>query len=420
MDFKKFQLTAIVYCCCCYAASQVLGDCSFSFSVHESKWPKLYKNIGSRKTLINTKGIRHQIPENIVITADCETSIQRPGVSYGKRSIDLNCTQNHIYVDDIKLNSYLHLWCYSNHFDLYESSQPFDWCPTPMTSYLLARPVNDTYVYYAGICYNLEQQQILTAYYSAAYQLSKYKYPTRLENYPPSTEIEQAYKHFESHRINPTLLKNVELQQWLQFAQYDNQAIIQDPNLFTNPHNPIGGLLEFHWWPNLHSGNWHRYEKALKEHIETDKEIYEILEGVSGAVAVPFYGNGSGGNYSMVEVTYWHDRKIPLYIWQYLKSKKDNGKDVVVIAVNSAFTDFYEEKELIFCTDICHKIDWLKAAISTFRYKTMGLIFCCDVDEVKLSKRLEGFALPSEPARIEDEFDDFNESILKYKLPPQK
>ncbi|XP_019894093.1 uncharacterized protein LOC101894897 [Musca domestica] len=397
MDFRKFQLTVVIYCC--YAAVLVSGDCSFNFSVEESMWPKLYKNIGSRKILINTeRRINHQFPENVVITAQCETSILRPRFLDGKRSIDLNCTQNHFYVDDSKLIRDLRLWCHPKHWALYESSKPFDWCPTPMTSYLLARPVDDAYEYYAGICYNLKEQRILKFYYAASHQLSEYKYPTRLENYLPSTEIELAYRNFESYRIDPNRLSNEQVGQRLEFAQYDNQAIIQDPNLFTNSYNPYGGLLEVHWWPGLRSGNWHRYEKALKEHIEADQEIYDILAGVSGAVAVPFHGNGSGANYFMAEVYYWHDRKIPLYIWHYLKSKRDNANDVVVIAVNSAFSDFHGEKELFFCTDICYKIDWLKAVKSTFSYKTMGLIFCCDVKEVMQSKHLEGFSIPSEAA----------------------
>lgn len=54
----------------------------------------------------------------------------------------------------------------------------------------------------------------------------------------------------------------------------------------------------------------------------------------------------------------------------------------------------------------------------------MGLIFCCDANEVKLSERLDGFPFQPEPTnavaqllplplkRIQEKIDDFNEPIL--------
>lgn len=93
------------------------------------------------------------------------------------------------------------------------------------------------------------------------------------------------------------------------------------------------------WWPNLRSGNWRLYEQALREHIDTNGVVYDILAGVSGSITVPHYGNVSHANYTMIDVTYWNDQKIPLFVWHYLKSPKENGRDFIVIGVNSAFSD---------------------------------------------------------------------------------
>lgn len=40
---------------------------------------------------------------------------------------------------------------------------------------------------------------------------------------------------------------------------------------------------------------------------------------------------------------------------------------------------------------MCNEISWLKKASKHFRHSTMGIVFCCTFDDVKSSKRLEGF-----------------------------
>ena len=46
---------------------------------------------------------------------------------------------------------------------------------------------------------------------------------------------------------------------------------------------------------------------------------------------------------------------------------------------------------MIFCLDKCQEIPWLKAKSFAFRYNVWGIIFCCSVDEVRQSQRLDGF-----------------------------
>lgn len=140
--------------------------------------------------------------------------------------------------------------------------------------------------------------------------------------------------------IKPTNFKNVEIQEWMKFSQYENHSIIQDPNLYNKSYDKFGGFIELDWWPSLRTGNWRLYEKALREHIEADKEIYDVLAGVSNSIAVPSYENVCRENYTMIDVIYRDNQKIPLYVWHYLKSLKEaNGTNVVVIGVNSAFSD---------------------------------------------------------------------------------
>ncbi|TMW39163.1 hypothetical protein DOY81_015757, partial [Sarcophaga bullata] len=68
------------------------------------------------------------------------------------------------------------------------------------------------------------------------------------------------------------------------------------------------------------------------------------------------------------------NRKIPFYVWNYLRAT-DNSAEIVVIGVNSPFYEFYDEKDVIFCSDKCKEIPWLKVKSSTFRYSALGVIF---------------------------------------------
>ncbi|XP_073822298.1 uncharacterized protein [Musca autumnalis] len=426
MDFKIFSLITAI--CCSYTIAQVSGYCYITLSQDTSVRPKLYEYVGSRKALIHTEGSTYNFQEKEVLTADCETRILSPNQGKGKRSINLKCTGSYIQVDGYNLNNGLQVICDTVKWNLYESSTQFRWCPAPMASYLLARPSDNSYEYLAGVCYNSEDQQILSLHYAAAYQLSKYKYPSRLQSYTPALEIPNILSSFVPRRINATFFKNDEIKEWMKFSKYENHSLIQNPNLYRNSYDKFGGLLEFDWWPNLRSGNWRLYEKALWEHIESNNEVYDVLAGVSQSVAVPIYENACRENYTMVDVIYRDSQKIPLYVWQYLKSNTKNDSDLVVIGINSAFNDFYVEKDLVFCADICHKIDWLKQVRSTLRYKTMGVIFCCDVNEVKNSKRLQGFPLPSTPISVptklpllsgvhnNEQYDDFNEPLPMKRI----
>lgn len=66
---------------------------------------------------------------------------------------------------------------------------------------------------------------------------------------------------------------------------------------------------------------------------------------------------------------------------------------------------FYSENDIVFCPDKCQEISWLKQFSSNFRRSTMGIVFCCNVDDVKISKRLSGFPegdMKTKPQKIEN------------------
>lgn len=46
------------------------------------------------------------------------------------------------------------------------------------------------------------------------------------------------------------------------------------------------------------------------------------------------------------------------------------------------FPKFFNSEEVIFCRDICEKIDWMRHFSPLFKDHSAGLIFCCYVDEI--------------------------------------
>lgn len=133
---------------------------------------------------------------------------------------------------------------------------------------------------------------------------------------------------------------NSQFKQWIQFANYHNHSIIQNPKLFDDTYKQFAGLLEFVWWTGLRLGNWRHYEEALSSHLELDASAYDVLSGVSDHVSAPIYKKDScQQNRTMVELVDRTKRRIPLYVWQYLKSTKNDSDNLVVIGINSPFPE---------------------------------------------------------------------------------
>lgn len=98
-------------------------------------------------------------------------------------------------------------------------------------------------------------------------------------------------------------------------------------------------LLRIDWWPGLQLGNWQFYEEALTKHIEEDEPEYNILAGISKVVAAPVRKERCSKNLTMTELVDNANNGMPLYIWNYLKSTKNESDQVVVIGVNTPFYD---------------------------------------------------------------------------------
>lgn len=112
--------------------------------------------------------------------------------------------------------------------------------------------------------------------------------------------------------------------------------MVQHSKLYSSFNDQFKSLLDFILWPNLRLYNWNNYQMALEAHVERDNQIYDILAGISGAIKVP-YLEDCQRNYSMKELYDDQNRKIPMYVWNYLQARNDSTKDIVIIGFNSPF-----------------------------------------------------------------------------------
>lgn len=207
---------------------------------------------------------------------------------------------------------------------------------------------------------------------------------------------------------------------------YKSGSIIQNSLLVNEFRDELGSLLDLAWWPNLRLGNWERYETALATRVKHQHQSYDILAGVSGTAAVPLF-EGCQNNSTLKRIVDKRNSRVPLFVWNYLHSTTNSTEKIVVIGVNSPFLEvcddfnpfsfhllliesisfqFYKKKDVVFCRDKCREVPWLKGISSSFRYSALGLIFCCTSEDVRKSKRLDGFPetdieqKPSDPFKI--------------------
>lgn len=127
----------------------------------------------------------------------------------------------------------------------------------------------------------------------------------------------------------------------MEFARYQTASLMQNDVVLQAVNITLGGLVDTTWWTSLRLGNWKLFEEALSNHIEADGVEYEILSGVSGIASAPIYRRNCDSNRSFVEIVDRGNRKIPLYIWNYLKASHHNSEDLVIIGINSPFYEVW-------------------------------------------------------------------------------
>uniref|UniRef100_A0A1I8PVK8 DNA/RNA non-specific endonuclease domain-containing protein n=1 Tax=Stomoxys calcitrans TaxID=35570 RepID=A0A1I8PVK8_STOCA len=391
MDLKIILFISAVYG---FAISSTSAKCVVNFPIDPAARPFVLKNIGSHMVRIMDGTQSIVLKNNDQITAYCQRTFEKPieAVGHGKYTYKCSENQNFYNYGYHYEEKNVAMACATPKWNLYESTKPFKWCLEPLVSYVVAAQSGDEIL--GGICYNLEEMALNSLYVAASPNFVDYLHPSGLFNHTKSIEIEEIHTNFISWNIQLSQFDNPQFKEWLKFASYEHHSLIQNIKIAHEAFDKFSLLLNIPWWTGLRLGNWHRYEVALEKHIEAGPHTYDILTGISNTISMPISNSCKvEQELQMVELKDQKNHTVPLYVWQYLKSTGNvtDLDEILVIGVNTPFQDFYDEKELVFCEDICHKIGWLQTAYKTFRYKTMGIVFCCNYEEVKNSKHLKGF-----------------------------
>ncbi|XP_005175941.1 uncharacterized protein LOC101893397 [Musca domestica] len=423
MNWNIIVLSAVI---ANFAIAGVESSCSIQLPTADvSIRPKIQKKIGTHYVDVLDESERIYLTVGEEIAASCDTRFASPSFVDSYLAHNFLCEDSGFlaptsenyrnYYGDQYHNDFL-LSCEAVKWNLYESSFNYSWCENSLVSYILARPTPDgNNEYLAEICYNLRKRQIVSMIYLAT--ANKTNHPSFQRFIHSMVEIKNIAGNFPLHGTVSS--SDNQHQHWIDFARYEPDTIVQNPKLAQNfKDGEFGGLFNVAWWPGLRLGNWLFYEQAFGQHLEAANTDYIVFAGVSDSVSVPIYESDCHKNRSLAEVVITNQRQIPLYVWQYLKPKGADKGSVVIIGVNSPFAEFYKENDLIFCTDICHTIEWLKNVRYTFGYKNLGVVFCCQPEDVAYSNRLESFVLPAEiehlreTKRIEIEQKDYVKDVM--------
>ncbi|KAM7351082.1 uncharacterized protein ACRADG_004067 [Cochliomyia hominivorax] len=385
-----------------YSVISVQSSCRLSYSSDNTLRPNLYTFLGTRKIKINLSSNPNnniQLQDQQEIVAQCDNYFEKP--INDRNQLFIKCDKNlylktdaeAIYNVTSDLNSEIFLECSKLKWNLYESISTVTWCPTNVTSYLLARPKHSSleFEHLAVVCYDTDNLSLKSVYYTLAPGYQKFKEPKLNSNvYKPGFELKNLKEIYGKNQIDENLNTEPELRNWLSTLNYDFNSIIQHSKLDSIFNEHYSFLLEFLWWPNLRLHNWRNYIKALESHVESDHQTYDILAGVSGVVEIPQLEE-CHGNFNMKQLNIDEHKNIPIYVWNYLQDREKRKDDIVIIGINSPFQEFYSKDDVIFCEDKCKEISWLKTISSSFRHSIMGIVFCCTVEDVQSSNRLSGF-----------------------------
>ncbi|XP_037819529.1 uncharacterized protein LOC119608962 [Lucilia sericata] len=402
LKFNKFFLNIIFIILCIFnIISIAIGECFINFDNDIVLRPTILLKVGSHSVDLPLKDVDTHLKlfENQVIEALCPTKFEYPESYNTKSKLNIKCENNYLYSQNNyggyeRYSRDIFLKCSSLKWNLYETINNFVWCPSNVTSYLLARPtesLTSNYQYLAGLCYDTHNLSFKSLYYTITPKHSESLHPTALNNlYTPSLQLEYLKETFALKSVNETEYDNQDIQDWIKYSQYNYSSIIQNSLLYNEFNHELGSILDLAWWPNLRLGNWKRYENALTKQVEEQQQAYDILSGVSGVATAPIL-KACESNFTLKELIDNRNRIIPMYVWNYLRSTSNSSDEIVIIGFNSPFYEFYSENDVIFCVDKCQEIPWLKSVSTTFRYSAMGVIFCCSVEDVKVSQRLDGF-----------------------------
>ncbi|KAI8124773.1 hypothetical protein FF38_09494 [Lucilia cuprina] len=414
LKFNKLFLN-IIFTILCFinTISIAIGECVINFNQNPTFKPTILLKIGSHSVDLPLKDVDTDLTlfENQEIEALCPTTFEYPERYDTERKLNIKCEHNYLYLQNSyggyqTYSSSINLKCSSIKWNLYETFNNFVWCPSNVTSYLLARPtesLTSNYQYLAGICYDIRNLSFKSLYYTITPKHSESLHPNLLSTlYEPSLELKYIKETFPLKSVTETEYDSQDVQDWINYSKYNYGSIVHNSILNDELNHELGSILDLAWWPNLRLGNWKRYENALTKHVERQQQAYDILSGVSGVATVPIIKTCES-NFTLKELIDNRNRIIPMYVWNYLRSTSNSSDEIVIIGFNSPFYEFYSEMDVIFCTDKCQEIPWLNKVSTTFRYSAMGVIFCCSVDDVKASQRLDGFpvnGLDTAPEKI--------------------
>lgn len=357
---------------CCIAIAGALADCRLNL---QSPYPVVVKRFGSKTAIVKRTISTLNLSINETITFHCPTGVTIYEYNYGNRNdkmkvkratAEVLCTDEGISLDDrilVQSSQTAAVTCNApigQSRTLYESNSSLPGCDMQhaLTLVIGYRLQGLAEVKLLGMCYDLAATRLRFTSFLA------YSKPNLLVETQAGNELDELhldnyigslseYLHFASAEEFSTRFANSkhQLGEHFEATHFDFDNLLQDKQQVNQFGEDYKAILRVVWLRSLRTGNWRRWQEALRVASDTNLELrgsqFDVRIGVSGVVKLPQTCNNNNNN-TGIQVQQPLLLKgnddlvlsVPEHIWAHVRSLQPAGSaadEFVIVAHNSPY-----------------------------------------------------------------------------------
>ncbi|CAD7079925.1 unnamed protein product [Hermetia illucens] len=374
----------------CLIIQAAAGTCRLDFN---SKAPGVFtRKFGSNNIILSTADGEISWDDNMIVNAHCRNGFMDYSyyTSTPEKDLILSCSGSTVFYKTSEYDTANQVR--SGYMSCQTESTYYEATISACKQYGLAYGlfVGKQPVILADVCYNLNTMRTQFVHYvagprSPVVEIQSTFNPSNA-TVGSNVSVNALFDPEAIENENNSLVKAVQdkMPFYSEIVQYQLQELV--------PLDKSAGILSPYtkdfintntiaWWKPLKFGNWKSVEEAIAQ--VSASSSFDVFAGTSGVVMYPLDKRCSFTE----KLTYRADqyqRNVPLYVWNYVKSRDDKtDKGVIIIGVNSPFFESGNKPDIP-CEDICDSISWLSSVNNVRKMSSLGYVFCCKPGTIKL------------------------------------
>ncbi|CAD7079926.1 unnamed protein product [Hermetia illucens] len=374
----------------CLIIQAVAGTCRLDFN---SKAPGVFTGkFGSNIIILSAADGEISWDDNLLINAYCRNGFKGYSsyTSTPEKNLILSCSGSTIYYQTSESGSKNEIR--SGYMSCQTESTYYEATISACKEYGLAYGlfVGKQPIILADVCYNLNTMRTQFVHYVAGPRSSVLEVQSTFNpsntTFASNASVNVVFDSGAIKKENNSLVKAVhdEIPFYAEIVQYQLEELVpldKSVGILSPYTDDFINTNTIAWWKPLKFGNWELVQEAIDQ--VSMSSSYDIFAGTSGAVMYPLNNRCSLSD----KLTYRVDqylRDVPLYVWNYVKSRDDKtDKGVIIIGVNSPFFEGGNKTDIP-CADICDNIPWLSSLKNVRKMPSLGYVFCCKPGTIKL------------------------------------